>query len=71
MIRTKSGVATVMRLPQDRVLTETDGPHIKIGNRPAEPTDVREILSFLSLAWGMPSKNAKVWLPRILLDLQA
>ena len=39
MMRTERGRNLIADLPADRILTETDGPFTKIGERPAEPRD--------------------------------
>lgn len=59
MTRSKSGIATISHLPRDRVLTETDGPHVRVGNRPAEPTDVREVLAYLGTTWEISTAEAE------------
>jgi TatD DNase family protein len=59
MIRSKNGKLIVARLSRDRVLTETDGPHVRIGSRPAEPTDVQEVLACLGTAWGVSHSEAE------------
>ena len=47
MMRSQRGRALIESLPVERILTETDGPFTKIGERPAEPADyeatIREI----------------------------
>jgi len=40
MLRNERGRILVARLPVDRLLTETDGPFIHVGNRPSRPADV-------------------------------
>ena len=35
-----AGVAWISELPDSRLLTETDGPFVTVGGRPAEPRDV-------------------------------
>ena len=53
MIRSQKGAEIISRLPEDRVLTESDGPYVKIGRRPAEPSDVRLVVEALSESWGV------------------
>lgn len=52
MIKSKNGQAVVERIPKERLLTETDGPFIKVGNKPAIPTDVKYIHHHLSKLWN-------------------
>jgi TatD DNase family protein len=57
MIRSQKGKLIISSLPKDRVLTETDGPYVKIGNQPAEPSDVKYVISFLSEAWKISEEE--------------
>lgn len=52
MVRSKKGQKILERTPRDRVLTETDGPHLQVGRRPAEPADVAQVLIYLTKIWG-------------------
>lgn len=52
MVRSQKGRTIIERLPPDRVLTETDGPHVTILGRAARPGEVGEVLAFLASAWG-------------------
>ncbi|TWU08383.1 putative deoxyribonuclease YcfH [Stieleria varia] len=52
MLKSKSGQAIIETVPRDRVLTETDGPYIKIGRRAARPSDVDDVLSGIADFWG-------------------
>jgi TatD DNase family protein len=63
MVKSASGQKVVARIPRDRVLTETDGPHVRVGNRPARPADVRHVVEYLSERWGMsvPEVVAAIW----------
>ncbi len=51
MIRSKSGQQLIARMPRELVLTESDGPFVKHGNRPSEPKDVELVLHHLAQAW--------------------
>jgi TatD DNase family protein len=53
MVRSRNGRAVIAQIPRDRMLTETDGPYVKIGNRPARPPDVRLVIEYLSECWGV------------------
>jgi TatD DNase family protein len=44
-------------LPQDRILTETDGPFTKIGNRPALPIDVRNTVESIAALKGTTAEQ--------------
>lgn len=46
----------VLQLPTDRLLTETDGPFTKVGDRPSHPSDVPATLSGLASLLAMPAE---------------
>lgn len=52
MIRTKSGQTIIQCIPRERILTETDGPFVKIKKLPAVPTDVKHVHRYLSKSWN-------------------
>jgi TatD DNase family protein len=54
----------VKQLPEDRLLTETDGPFVKMDDRPVVPHDVVATVSDLGYLLGTPSAD----LARRLLD---
>ena len=51
------GLASSM--PGERVLTETDGPFVTIGQQPAEPHHVESALTGLATLWSMTSAAAE------------
>ena len=51
MIKSANGQKLIMHIPKERILTETDGPFIKVANKPAVPADVRYVHDYLSKAW--------------------
>ena len=59
MAGSQSGQRIIEALPRDRVLTETDGPFVKVSNRPAEPSDVRGVLLCLSGLWGLAPEDVE------------
>ena len=59
MMSSKSGRDLISGMPQDRVMTETDAPYVKMEGRPAVPQDVRRVLAFLGSLWGMPVIDAE------------
>ena len=58
MIRSEKGQRILTRIPRDRVLTETDGPYVRVVSRPAEPRDVAEVIKFLATVWGDSVEDA-------------
>lgn len=59
MLRSEKGRAIIRSLPRDRLLTETDGPYVQIGRRPAVPTDVSVIEEFLATDWGQTVEEVR------------
>ena len=53
MVTTQKGRSLLSLVPRDRILTETDGPYIKFGGRPAKPCDVGVVLSGIADVWGV------------------
>lgn len=52
MTRSAKGQVLIGKVPMNRVLSETDGPYVKCGNRSAVPSDVDVVLGFLADLWG-------------------
>ncbi|MBN1360320.1 MAG: TatD family hydrolase, partial [Sedimentisphaerales bacterium] len=52
MLVTKTGRRLVARMRRERVLTETDGPYVRVHDRPARPTDVVSVVEGLADLWG-------------------
>ena len=59
MLTTARGRELVAALPQDRVLTETDGPFASREERSLMPCDVRDTIELLATLWGMEPSQAK------------
>lgn len=53
MISSPSGQTIIQRIPQERVLLETDGPFVKFKNRQVTPLDTPTVCEYLSTAWDM------------------
>jgi TatD DNase family protein len=52
MIKSKNGQKIIKRIPSDRVLTETDGPYVKINGIPAQPQDIKLVMEYLKVIWA-------------------
>lgn len=52
--RHDKGRALAARMPQDRVLTETDGPFAQLDGRAALPWDAEQAITSLAEVWGQP-----------------
>ena len=58
MTLSPNGQKIIAALPPELVLTETDGPFVKIGNRVAVPSDVRVVEEYLANVWGVSYAEA-------------
>lgn len=59
MLSSKSGDALVRAMPVDRVLTETDGPFVRLGQRPSTPPDTALAVEALAAVWSISRTEAK------------
>ncbi len=48
MVKSKRGQTLAQLIPRNRVLTETDGPFVRLNNRPVEPSITSDIISSLA-----------------------
>ena len=58
MLESSRGRELVSSFPRDRVLTESDGPFVKLEEKLAEPHDVETALRGLAGIWGMENSAA-------------
>jgi len=63
MIASAKGEEIIRRIPRDRLLTETDGPHVLIGKSPACPWDVAGVEGYLASVWrtNVAIARQQVW----------
>ena len=54
MLESERHMTMVTSIPLDRVLTETDGPFTKTGDRAFRPSDVAVVVEALGRLHGMP-----------------
>lgn len=59
MLTSKKGQSVLEAVPRERVLTETDGPYVKVGKRAARPTDVQQIIEGIAGAWNVSAEDAE------------
>lgn len=52
MLRSERSLSLLRKIPQERVLTETDGPFVSVGGKPAQPHDVTIAVVGLASLWG-------------------
>jgi TatD DNase family protein len=53
MVTSQKGRELVDAMPRDRVLTESDGPFVKLGPQSADPTSAPIVLNYLARAWRL------------------
>lgn len=58
MTHSNSGQSLIRRMDASRVLTETDGPFLKIRDVPAKPWQAAESLPYLAEVWGCTTEDA-------------
>ena len=59
MVKSKNGQRIIDQVPKNRVMTETDGPYLRIGSRNVTPSDVASVLEYLSRVWGSAFDEAE------------
>jgi TatD DNase family protein len=59
MLLSDNGRNLVLRMPRERVLTETDGPFVQDGRSPATPNTVKTTVRVLADLWGLPSHEVQ------------
>lgn len=62
MIKSKNGISIIEHIPKSNVLLETDGPFIKVKNRPVTPVDTHQIIIALQSLWNMSEDQVKTQL---------
>jgi TatD DNase family protein len=59
MMLSKNGRGLAAAMPRDRVLTETDGPFVKMGHGPATPPDTGAVIAALAELWKVDPVHAR------------
>lgn len=59
MVKSASGRKLIERIPGERIVTETDGPYVRVRGRPAQPSDVRTAIEGLADVWGSAVSSAE------------
>lgn len=54
MLSTKKGRDVLELVPHEKILTETDGPYVKVGRTAAKPLDMKQVLEAIGDMWGQP-----------------
>jgi TatD DNase family protein len=58
MLAGERGRALAAKMPRDRVLTESDGPFARLGDRSVIPWDIDVAILALARIWGKPQSSA-------------
>jgi TatD DNase family protein len=59
MVTTQKGKTLLSLVPHDRILTETDGPFVKVEGRAAKPSDVVRVLSGIADVWAESTEDVE------------
>ncbi|MBK8059523.1 MAG: TatD family hydrolase [Gemmatimonadetes bacterium] len=59
MVRSDRAMALLAEVPQERVLTETDGPFVQVAGEVAEPRHVEHAVTGLATLWRMSPAEAR------------
>ncbi len=59
MVASENGRKLIAAMPPDQVLTETDGPHVALGGRPARPAEVATVVAHLARTWNEAEENVQ------------
>ncbi len=59
MLTSTKGRALVAAMPQERVLTETDGPFVQENGRPIMPWEVADVVAELGVLWQVPTDGTQ------------
>lgn len=59
MVGSKKGQMLIAKMPPDRVVTESDGPFVSIGDEPARPHHMAEVIKKLAILWQVSPEEAR------------
>jgi TatD DNase family protein len=69
MLRSEKGRALAAQMPRERILTETDGPFARNGNRPLMPADAQAAAAELAAVWSVTEAEATAQIKQNLREL--
>ena len=63
MIQSQAGQRVIDRISPERVLTESDGPHVKIGQKQADPWHIEQVEEYLATIWQIDASEvrSRIW----------
>ena len=59
MLTSQSGQRVIETVPRDRILTESDGPYVKIGREAAKPSDISTVLAGIGKSWDVAADEVE------------
>jgi TatD DNase family protein len=59
MVGSRGGQKLIQGMPIDRIVTETDGPFVKVSQEAARPSDVSVVVYRLAQTWGLSVEEAR------------
>ncbi len=71
MVGSRRARQLIAAMNPDRILTETDGPFIKIGDRPARPRDLTNVMHYFATQWQCSPLDAALKIENNYLVAQA
>jgi TatD DNase family protein len=60
MVRSESGRRLICEIPRERVLTESDGPFVRVGNAPASPSCILAVCRELASLWRTEQEQVAI-----------
>lgn len=69
MTISQKGQKIIASIPPERLLTESDGPFIKIGAKTIIPPDVQKVVDYLSNTWQITRENVQAKIKKNFLEL--
>jgi TatD DNase family protein len=69
MVQSAKGRRIIEAVPPERVLSESDGPFVRVGKTPAQPTDVSIVEEYLASIWQVKQSEARARIRTNFMDL--
>ena len=59
MVSSSKGRSLISAMPVDRVLTESDGPFVKVSGRECKPENISSVVKELAKLWNLPARQVQ------------
>jgi TatD DNase family protein len=69
MVVSPNGKKIIERIPPDKVLTESDGPFVKLQGKAVEPKSVIEVEKYLASLWSEETDKVRMTIRENFLEL--